>query len=284
MAETIGRILKAEREAQGLLVEDVAHALRVPPSRLRDIEDDDFSNFPNPTYARFFFRLYCRHLGVETSEELSLLAGGNLAGLDDYDYLRNEPVPLTPKTPRIRDRMSRWRRAMRVFATTALVLATILAVFSVMMYYTVLRLGEWQEQRAPAQTEEGETAAEEREREARPISAYLPSEVDPEAPETPARTEEAEAAQAAANEAETRDLIEDIENQRSEAEALVETVNLSPEQLEQMEEVVAGPSAVAEDAIAAEAGETPTPEENDAGAQQSGNELPEEIPPPADNP
>lgn len=77
MAGTIGQQLKEARLAQGLSVEDVTHATRIPVPGVEALESDDFSVFPNGAYSRAFLSLYSRHLGVDASAALASMNGGN---------------------------------------------------------------------------------------------------------------------------------------------------------------------------------------------------------------
>jgi transcriptional regulator with XRE-family HTH domain len=253
MASTVGSILKEEREAQQLSVEDVAHALKVHPARIRELEADDFSNFPNPTYARFFFRLYCRHLGVETTSDLAILARGNLAGVEEFDYLRAENVIRTPRSPRSRYAAERWRQSLTNFISGALVLAAVIAVFAVTLFYSLQRVGDWSPDDAPDRaalpvTESGSIAP--------PV---LPQETDPEAPQLVQPEEVTEegaqpeppAPVADVTEEPTDDeLSREIAAERDEAQDLLDSATISPQQLRRIQESIETPAEVSDEAIA----------------------------------
>lgn len=283
MAATVGSILKEEREAQQLSVEDVAHALKVHPARIRELEADDFSNFPNPTYARFFFRLYCRHLGVETTSDLAMLARGNLVGLEEFDYLRAENVIRTPRSPRGRYSAERWRQSLTNFISGALVLAAVIGVFAITLSYSLQRVGDWSPDDAVKRaelpvTESGSIAP--------PV---LPQETDPEAPqlvqpeevtEQGAQPEPATPVADVADERTDEQLTEEITAQRDEAQDLLDNATLSPQELRRIQDSIETPAEVSEEAIAesVEEEDQPPAVEPDAG-QTRDPEQQETLPP-----
>jgi len=64
----VGAQLRAEREARGLTVEQVAAETRIPMRHLLVIEDGDFQHLPARTYAVGFVRSYAKMLGLDSSE------------------------------------------------------------------------------------------------------------------------------------------------------------------------------------------------------------------------
>lgn len=92
MVETIGSQLRRVRTSRGLSLDDAAHATKIRPARLADLERDVYTNFPNIAYARGFLAIYGRFLGVDVSPYLGAFEDTNSFGLDDYQYLRDEPI------------------------------------------------------------------------------------------------------------------------------------------------------------------------------------------------
>lgn len=113
MVETIGTQLRHARTARGLSLDDAAHATKVRPARLADLENDVYTNFPNIAYARGFLAIYGRFLGVNVSPYLGAFEDTNSFGLDDYQYLRNEPVAEF-RAPRREEKPAR-RRLLRPY-------------------------------------------------------------------------------------------------------------------------------------------------------------------------
>ncbi len=75
----IGQKLRAAREKRGLTLSDVAHATRIPESRLILLEQDNFAAFGSMTYARMFLKAYSKYLGIDASEAIEALAPGRTA-------------------------------------------------------------------------------------------------------------------------------------------------------------------------------------------------------------
>lgn len=92
MVETLGSQLRHARLGRGLSLEDAAHGTKVRAARLADLENDVYTNFPNIAYARSFLVIYGKFLGVDVSPYLGAFEDTNSFGLDDYQYLSEEPV------------------------------------------------------------------------------------------------------------------------------------------------------------------------------------------------
>lgn len=75
MSQTIGKQLKEARMKQGLTLEDIAHETRILESSLRDLEEDNYSHFANPTYARSFLSIYSEYLEVDASDVIEAMHG-----------------------------------------------------------------------------------------------------------------------------------------------------------------------------------------------------------------
>lgn len=67
---SVGQQLQQARVARKLTVEDAAFKTHIPHQHLRDLENDDFTNFANPTYAKGFLKLYSRFLNVDLGDTL----------------------------------------------------------------------------------------------------------------------------------------------------------------------------------------------------------------------
>lgn len=63
-----GERLRAAREAQGMSVDDVAAATRIPKRHLETIEDGDFAVLPGRSYAIGFSRSYAKAVGLNDEE------------------------------------------------------------------------------------------------------------------------------------------------------------------------------------------------------------------------
>lgn len=83
----VGARLAARRQKAGIPIDKAAKDTRIPVSRLRAIESDDFSSFAHPTYARLFLTDYANYLGVPLEEIRAYLPGGKNLGTADNNYL-----------------------------------------------------------------------------------------------------------------------------------------------------------------------------------------------------
>ena len=60
-----GKTLREAREAAGLTVAQLADKTHMPPSRIEQLEAEDFSRIPAAIYGRGFVRLYCEAVGLD---------------------------------------------------------------------------------------------------------------------------------------------------------------------------------------------------------------------------
>jgi transcriptional regulator with XRE-family HTH domain len=66
--ESVGELLRNEREAQEKTLDDVASATRMSVRILESIEGDRFSALPAPVYVKGHLRTYARYLGLDEDE------------------------------------------------------------------------------------------------------------------------------------------------------------------------------------------------------------------------
>lgn len=74
MSPTLGQQLRRARELQYLTLADLAHETRIPASRLRDLENDEYTTFGGVAYVRFSLKAYATRLEVDAEEALARLA------------------------------------------------------------------------------------------------------------------------------------------------------------------------------------------------------------------
>jgi cytoskeleton protein RodZ len=70
---SIGALLRQAREARGMSVETVGHAIKLAPRQVEAIEADAFDRLMNPTYARGFIRNYAALIGLDAQALLARL-------------------------------------------------------------------------------------------------------------------------------------------------------------------------------------------------------------------
>ena len=73
--ETLGQLLKREREFRGISLVKLADETRISQSILKGIEEDHIHGAPQEFYLRGFLRAYARHVGLNADEILSRYQG-----------------------------------------------------------------------------------------------------------------------------------------------------------------------------------------------------------------
>src|SRR5438045_1403211 len=81
------------RIAKQLTIEEAARLTKIRPSRLAEIEADDFSQFPSLAYAKGFLLIYGKFLDVDVTPYLDAFEDSESVTVDGYSYLQeNERV------------------------------------------------------------------------------------------------------------------------------------------------------------------------------------------------
>ena len=87
MVETVGKKLLQARQRKQISVEEAARATRMRPDKIVDLENDNYTNFPNMTYAKGFLLIYAKFLQVDVVDFSETLTSTNPVGIEDYEYL-----------------------------------------------------------------------------------------------------------------------------------------------------------------------------------------------------
>lgn len=98
MVESVGKKLQQARLKRGLTIDEAAHATKLRPDKITALEGDDYSQFPNNTYAKGFLQIYAKFLKVDVSEFSRTLDNSNPISISDYQYLSNAPEPRVDHT------------------------------------------------------------------------------------------------------------------------------------------------------------------------------------------
>jgi cytoskeleton protein RodZ len=113
--EGLGKKFQEARQARNLTLDEAARMTKIRPTRLAEIEADDFSQFPSLAYAKGFLLIYGKFLDVDVTPYLDAFEDSERVTVDGYSYLQeNQPtkpvsapaVPRRPATPTGRDRIS----------------------------------------------------------------------------------------------------------------------------------------------------------------------------------
>ena len=66
--ETLGQLLKREREFQGVTLETLSHATKMSHSLLENLEEDRREALPKGAFLKGFIKSYCKNIGLEPEE------------------------------------------------------------------------------------------------------------------------------------------------------------------------------------------------------------------------
>ena len=88
----LGNTLSRARRARAITLEDVERDTHVSRRYLQALENEDFSIFPAPVYARGFLRTYARYLGLNPDELLRVFPSPDLS-------IDMTPLPTVSRPP-----------------------------------------------------------------------------------------------------------------------------------------------------------------------------------------
>lgn len=91
--EGLGKKFQDARLARGLTLDEAARLTKIRPSRLAEIEADDFSQFPSLAYAKGFLLIYGKFLDVDVTPYLDVFETSREVTVDGYSYLQDQPAP-----------------------------------------------------------------------------------------------------------------------------------------------------------------------------------------------
>src|ERR1700730_7055045 len=109
--EGLGKKFQEARIARGLTLDEAARLTKIRPSRLAEIESDDFSQFPSLAYAKGFLLIYGKFLDVDVTPYLDVFETSREVTVDGYSYLQDQPAP---KPRRVRPTRAPTVRRQRV--------------------------------------------------------------------------------------------------------------------------------------------------------------------------
>src|SRR5256712_13660418 len=91
--EGLGKKFQDARLARGLTLDEAARMTKIRPTRLAEIEADDFSQFPSLAYAKGFLLIYGKFLDIDVSPYLEAFETSEQVTVDGYSYLQDHPEP-----------------------------------------------------------------------------------------------------------------------------------------------------------------------------------------------
>lgn len=141
MGDSPGQRLEAARQQRGLTIDDVARSTKMRARQIRDLEADNYRNFPNLAYARGFLKIYAKYLHLDLGEAIERLHPPERIGVEDYQYLNVPLDNVAPYRPSLRSRRRSSSPSLRsgsgsivkwlIFTVITLPLVALLAVFAV---------------------------------------------------------------------------------------------------------------------------------------------------------
>jgi cytoskeletal protein RodZ len=99
MIEGLGKKFQEARIARNLTLDEASRMTKIRPSRLGEIEADDFSQFPSLAYAKGFLLIYGKFLDVDVTPYMEAFEGSDAMTVDGYSYLQDNPAPKPSRTP-----------------------------------------------------------------------------------------------------------------------------------------------------------------------------------------
>jgi cytoskeletal protein RodZ len=135
--EGLGKKFQDARLARGLTLDEAARLTKIRPSRLAEIEADDFSQFPSLAYAKGFLQIYGKFLDVDVSPYLDVFETSQQMTVDGYSYLQDQPAP-KPRRIRARARAPVVRRQRSGDRTSPMPI--LIAVGVIVVGFVLMRL------------------------------------------------------------------------------------------------------------------------------------------------
>ncbi len=114
--DSVGQVLKHEREERHLSIEEVSSTTRIPRKALESLEQDRFEDLPSGVFVRGFIKAYASAVDID--------AGEVLARFDEQSPKTVPPAPLASVHPR------RGYRAILIAIATVALFAIIVATFA----------------------------------------------------------------------------------------------------------------------------------------------------------
>lgn len=101
--QPLGEKLKQARLARKITLEEASRITKIRPSRIQDIEEEDFSSFSSLAYAKGFLLIYGKYLEVDVTPYLDAFETSDRVTVDGYSYLQDSgptaPPPIVRRQP-----------------------------------------------------------------------------------------------------------------------------------------------------------------------------------------
>ena len=134
--EGLGKKFQDARIAHGFTLDEAARLTKIRPSRLAEIEADDFSQFPSLAYAKGFLSIYGKFLDVDVTPYLDVFETKDVT-FDGYSYLQDQPPP---KPRRVRATHAPVVRRQRVSGDRSSLFPILIGVGVIIVGFVLMRL------------------------------------------------------------------------------------------------------------------------------------------------
>ncbi|MEO6871953.1 MAG: helix-turn-helix domain-containing protein [Chthoniobacterales bacterium] len=104
--EALGQKLKQARLARKITLEEASRVTKIRPSRIAEIEQEDFSSFASLAYAKGFLLIYGKYLDVDVTPYLDAFEVSDRVTVDGYSYLQDSGPSAPPSIVRRQSRKS----------------------------------------------------------------------------------------------------------------------------------------------------------------------------------
>jgi len=135
--EGLGKKFQDARLARGLTLDEAARLTKIRPSRLAEIEADDFSQFPSLAYAKGFLLIYGKFLDIDVTPYLDVFETSREVTVDGYSYLQGQPAP---KRRRVRTTRAPVVRRQRTSGDRRSPFPILIAVGVIVVGFILMRL------------------------------------------------------------------------------------------------------------------------------------------------
>jgi cytoskeleton protein RodZ len=99
MDESLGKKLRAAREASGITVDDAVYRAKLPRAVVEALEAEDFGFFTSPLYARSFLKQYGDYIGMDVTPWIDDLEPTSMIDGEAVEAFINisdsAPLPIT---------------------------------------------------------------------------------------------------------------------------------------------------------------------------------------------
>src|SRR6202165_5687657 len=135
--EGLGKKFQEARRARNLTLDEAARLTKIRPSRLAEIEADDFSQFPSLAYAKGFLLIYGKFLDVDVSPYLDVFETSEQMTVDGYSYLPEQPAR---KPRRVRAHSRARAPVIRRSGNRTSPLPVVIAIIAIGIGFVLMRL------------------------------------------------------------------------------------------------------------------------------------------------